>query len=238
MKTLLIALLLVVASGAAHAGFDSLYVISHADTTTIWHKNAESNCVSKFAFDVTFNHDTIVIVEKDTVGPLATCTCHFDLSVTTVNLVGNFVAMVYRQQLKIYRYPKDTLYFIGSVSFSISSPTLLPFFSVTGFQSKCFSVPVLVERKSFTLPEVSRVINHPNPFNSATNFWFILPSSQFVSLKIFDILGREVATAINGDLNSGEHAVQWNAAAFPSGIYIYRMTIGGVVQVGTMNYVK
>jgi hypothetical protein len=240
--------MLVVLCGSAHAGFDSLYVIAHGDTATIWHKNIESNCASKFAFDIVVNHDTIVIIERDTVGPHARCSCLFDLNVTVVNLFGNFVAMVYRQQLKIYDYPNDTIYFVGSTSFSMSSLNLLPYFSITGFQSGCNGVPVTVERKKASPPEMSRVINHPNPFNSSTNFRFIVPeahqpsaeifSSQFVSLKIFDLLGREVATLINGDLNPGEHSVQWNAANFPSGIYFYRMTVGNVVRAGKMNYVK
>lgn len=68
MKTLLTVLLLFVVYSSAFAGFDSLYVIAHGDTATIWHKNTESNCASKFAFHITVNHDTIVIVERDTVG--------------------------------------------------------------------------------------------------------------------------------------------------------------------------
>jgi hypothetical protein len=238
MKTLRTILMLVVLSASAYAGFDSLYVTTHGDTATIWHKNTVSNCASKFVFDVTVNHDTIVIVERDTVGPRANCICTFDLNVTVVNLLGNFVAMVYRQQLKIYDYPKDTVYLVGSTSFSISSLNMLPYFSITGFQSGCNGVPVTVERKSVFSPQISRVINHPNPFNSSTNFRFNVSSSQFVSLKIFDLLGREAATLINGDLNPGEHFAQWNAADFPSGIYFYRMTVGNVVQVGKMNYVR
>jgi hypothetical protein len=237
MKTVQTILLLVAVHGSTYAGFDSLYVIAHNDTATIWHKNAESNCASKFAFVVTVNHDTIVIVERDTVGPRAKCTCLFDLNVMIVNLLGNFTAMVYRQQLKIYGYSNDTTYFIGSTNFSIST-NLLPYFSIRGFQSECTGVPVTVEQKSVSPPEISRVINHPNPFNSSTNFRFIVSSSQFVTLKIFDLLGRGVATLINGELNPGEHSVQWNAANFPSGIYFYRMTVGDVVQVGKMNYMK
>lgn len=238
MKTLQTILLFVVAYGSAYAGFDSLYVIAHGDTATIWHKNTESNCASKFAFVVTVNLDTIVIIERDTVGPHARCSCLFDLKVTVVNLFGNFVAMVHRQQLKIYDYPIDTIYFVGSVSFSMSGPNMLPYFSITGFQSECNNVPVAVERKSVSPPEIGRVINHPNPFNTSTNFRIIVPTSQFVSLKIFDLLGREVATVINGDLNPGEHLAQWNATNLPGGIYFYRMRVGDVVQVGKMNYMK
>jgi hypothetical protein len=247
MKTLQTMFMLVVVCCSAHAGFDSLFVKIQGNSAVIWHKNTESNCGSKFFFDVITSHDTIVVVERDTVGPLANCSCLFDLSITIVNLEGTHVAMVYRQELKIHHYPKDTTYFIGSKTFTLPM-NILPYFSITGFQSGCGGVPVGVERKETSRMQSVRLINHPNPFNSSTNFRFVVPethqpsaeisSSQFVSLKVFDLLGREAATLINGDLNPGEHFVQWNAANFPSGIYFYRMTVGTVVQVGKMNYVK
>lgn len=74
--------------------------------------------------------------------------------------------------------------------------------------------------------------NHPNPFNAETKIRFTVPLSKgreralLTSLRVFDILGREVATLINGQLNPGNHEVQWNAADYPSGTYFYRLTAG------------
>jgi hypothetical protein len=68
--------------------------------------------------------------------------------------------------------------------------------------------------------------NYPNPFNPTTTFEFALPTASFTSFKIFDILGREVATITNEVLPAGSHSKVWNAAGFSSGIYFYTLRAG------------
>jgi hypothetical protein len=65
--------------------------------------------------------------------------------------------------------------------------------------------------------------NYPNPFNPTTNISFSLPSRSFVSLKVFDLMGREVATLVSEELSAGNHLRQWNAMDMPSGVYFYRL---------------
>ena len=69
--------------------------------------------------------------------------------------------------------------------------------------------------------------NYPNPFNPTTRIIFNIEKDETVSLKVFDILGREVATLINGKINSGKHELIWNASNLPSGVYIYRLQSDG-----------
>jgi hypothetical protein len=68
--------------------------------------------------------------------------------------------------------------------------------------------------------------NYPNPFNPSTTIEFQIPNSQFVSLKIYNILGEEVATLISKKLKAGSHTVRFNAAHLASGVYLYRLTAG------------
>ena len=68
--------------------------------------------------------------------------------------------------------------------------------------------------------------NYPNPFNPTTNIDFSLPQTQFVSLKVYDVLGKEVASLLNTTMSPGNHTVQWNAANTSSGVYFYRLTAG------------
>jgi hypothetical protein len=68
--------------------------------------------------------------------------------------------------------------------------------------------------------------NYPNPFNPSTNISFSLPSKTFVSLKILDITGREVAALVNKELPAGNHSKQWNAVHVSSGVYFYRLQTG------------
>lgn len=72
--------------------------------------------------------------------------------------------------------------------------------------------------------------NYPNPFNSSTRIFFSLPHRSEVTLNIFDILGREVAALLNGEVAAGEHSVIYDATNVPSGVYFYRLQAGGFVQ--------
>jgi hypothetical protein len=65
--------------------------------------------------------------------------------------------------------------------------------------------------------------NFPNPFNPTTTISYQLPVNSHVTLKVFDILGREVATLVNEQRSAGSYSVQWNASRFSSGVYLVRM---------------
>jgi hypothetical protein len=72
--------------------------------------------------------------------------------------------------------------------------------------------------------------NYPNPFNPSTTISFGLPSRSFVSLKVFDMIGREVAIIVSEELPSGNYSRQWNAAKMTSGIYFYRLQAGSYTE--------
>ncbi|MCX6141972.1 MAG: T9SS type A sorting domain-containing protein [Ignavibacteriales bacterium] len=72
--------------------------------------------------------------------------------------------------------------------------------------------------------------NYPNPFNPSTNISFSVPSNTFVTLKVFDALGREVAILVGEELSAGAYSRQWNAANVPSGVYFYRLGAGQFVE--------
>lgn len=68
--------------------------------------------------------------------------------------------------------------------------------------------------------------NYPNPFNPTTTISFNLPATSYVSLKVFDALGREVSVLLEEELSPGTYARQWNAVNAPSGLYLYRLQAG------------
>lgn len=72
--------------------------------------------------------------------------------------------------------------------------------------------------------------NYPNPFNPATAIIFSLPSQSFVSLKVFDELGREVAALLSEELPAGTYSQQWNASGLASGVYFYRLQAGSFAE--------
>jgi hypothetical protein len=71
---------------------------------------------------------------------------------------------------------------------------------------------------------------YPNPFNPSTAISFYLPSKLFVSLKVFNLLGREVATIISEELSADAYSRQWNAVGMPSGIYFCRLQAGSYTE--------
>jgi photosystem II stability/assembly factor-like uncharacterized protein len=72
--------------------------------------------------------------------------------------------------------------------------------------------------------------NYPNPFNPSTTIRYALPTRSNVSLTIFNLLGQKVATLVNGDVESGNHEVTFNAAGLASGVYFYRLQTPSFVQ--------
>jgi glucuronoarabinoxylan endo-1,4-beta-xylanase len=72
--------------------------------------------------------------------------------------------------------------------------------------------------------------NYPNPFNPTTTISYQLPAVSFVSLKVFNVLGQEVATLVDESRQAGTHKVQWDALGMPSGMYLYRLQAGTFLQ--------
>jgi hypothetical protein len=90
-----------------------------------------------------------------------------------------------------------------------------------------------------TLPsEVQLLQNFPNPFNPSTVLPFDLPEKSFVTLKVYNLLGSEVATLVNGTLDAGRHQIRFNASGLASGVYLYRLQAGNIVLTQRMVLLK
>ena len=70
--------------------------------------------------------------------------------------------------------------------------------------------------------------NYPNPFNPSTKIKFSVPQNSRVSLKIFDINGREVESLVNEELNPSSYEAEWDASKLSSGVYYYRLDVSGL----------
>ena len=94
------------------------------------------------------------------------------------------------------------------------------------------------EEEGFGKENFSLSQNYPNPFNPTTNIRFTLQQAGDVSLKVFNMLGQEVATLINGRVGSGLQTVQFDASDLASGVYLYRLQAGNKVQTNKMLLIK
>ena len=104
--------------------------------------------------------------------------------------------------------------------------------------------PIGIEPISSNIPESYMLFqNYPNPFNPVTKIKFSIPANangirELTSLKIYDILGSEIANPVNEILSAGEYEIEWFAENFPSGVYFYSLTNGNFSETGKMILLK
>ncbi len=99
-------------------------------------------------------------------------------------------------------------------------------------------------RKGGTLPSIqippsfSLQQNYPNPFNPTTRFEYTLPTAEHVTLRVYNVLGQEVATLVDDELDPGYKSISFDASSLPSGIYFYRLQAGNFTAVKKMILAK
>ncbi len=102
-----------------------------------------------------------------------------------------------------------------------------------------FTTGVGVNPIGLEIPKVySLSQNYPNPFNPSTKINFALPKQGFVTLKIYDVLGREVRTLVNEVKSAGNFTVDFNASEYSSGVYFYKLESNGFSDIKRMMLIK
>ena len=108
---------------------------------------------------------------------------------------------------------------------------------INGFNTT--GIYTAIENGGATIPlEYKLSQNYPNPFNPSTQINYQIPKTSNVKLSIFNALGQEVSVLINESQNAGNHNIEWNASAFPSGIYFYRLETESFVSNMKMVLIK
>ncbi len=100
------------------------------------------------------------------------------------------------------------------------------------------NTPVSVEDIREIIEEYSLEQNYPNPFNPSTKITFQIPESGLVSLKIYDVLGIEIATLLNEEKDPGKYEIDFNASHLSSGIYFYTLRAGAFINTKKMILIK
>ena len=238
MKLFLSFVSLIFVANSSFAKDDSVFVKIQTDTVQIWNTDVSANCASRFSLMTEITGNRIVLTECDTLGPLADCFCIYDLhSALTGLTAGHYSVAVYRQEQKKYFYEKDTTIFIDSLEFTLGSSSSLPK-SVVSNQSVCHTASSI--DKEETNPETFLLLsNYPNPFNPSTVISYQLVVGGFVSLKVYDILGNEIAALVNEVQKPGKYAVGFNTSnKLSSGIYFSRLTVDGLARIRKMVVLK
>jgi len=111
--------------------------------------------------------------------------------------------------------------------------------SVGGIASWFFDNTLVVDDRDPSLPgEITLNQNYPNPFNPTTTFSFRIPQASYVSLKVYDILGMEVQTLVDGRQGAGEYRLTFEGSSLASGVYIYRLIVNSNIATRKMLLVR
>jgi len=216
-------------------GKDSLFVAVQQDTIYLWDMAACAYCSATFDLHVTRSADTIYVVQTDTAGQLATCGCVFNLRASITGLPrGTYWIAVYRDLLKKYGYSDDVHQFIGALQCQYE-PATSPALSWNSYQSGCSPSSVPLQERRAVPGEFALLQIYPNPFNPSATVQFRTTRTEYVVIKIFDILGREVQTLLAENATPGLHALTFAMAKDSnSGIYFCRMVAGSFSQTRAM----
>ena len=114
----------------------------------------------------------------------------------------------------------DTLFIVSNASITLTKVTLSGSGTLTAVSQTKPDIP-----KSYGISQ-----NYPNPFNPTTMIDYQLPLNSYVTLKVYDILGREVAILINGKQNVGYYSTTFNGTKLTSGVYFYMLQAGSFIE--------
>ncbi|MBN1407792.1 MAG: glycoside hydrolase family 127 protein [Calditrichaceae bacterium] len=144
-----------------------------------------------------------------------------DAKLRTVNISGVWNVMDFKNTE--YRIPNSTIEGKDTISAKFQAPS-------NGYAGGVFYIRLLRKegatgiKQGMNQPQLFKLYqNYPNPFNPSTLISYQLPANAFVTLKVYDILGKEVKTLINEKQDTGSHSVQFNASNFANGVYFYRL---------------
>jgi hypothetical protein len=110
---------------------------------------------------------------------------------------------------------------------------------VQAFYDSNFGYPIVtVEDEQHIVSNFKLEQNYPNPFNPSTTIKYQIPELGFVTLKIFDVLGKEIETLVNEEKQTGTYEITWNAESLPTGVYFYRLQAEDFVETNKMVLMK
>lgn len=187
----------------------------NADIGESWELPGYFNCSYGLEITLIGNHDTIVTP----LGTFYNC-LHFRHS--QICMDAGIIDTWFAKGIGKVRYL--AIYFVGMGDFKLENYNIVT--SIDNQQKK----PGI---KSFDLSQ-----NYPNPFNPTTRIRYQIPDAGFVSIKVYNVLGKEMATLVNEYKSAGNYQVGFNASNLPSGIYLYQLKTGNYIGTKKMILIK
>ncbi len=195
-----------------------------------YYNNGNYDMDDYFSFTVQSQYDTVFVrTDSDSL---------LEVDLNLYNSTGSLLAHAGAygtSEILTYEHLQPGTYYVNATRFSgygaygILVSNLRPTFSVMG---------IATEQLSFIPKEYSLNQNFPNPFNPSTTIKYALPKSSKVTIKVYDIIGHEIATLVDGEQKAGNHSVEFDAVGLPTGVYLYVLKSGSFVQSRKMMLLK
>jgi agmatine deiminase len=159
-----------------------------------------------------------------------TTVAYSQLSMTSA--ADTFKAYIPAQPLSTNVY-----YYISAISNSSKTVTK-PYTAPSGYFRFTVTNSTAINNEDEIVKEFNLYQNYPNPFNPVTNIRFTIAKSGFTVLKVYDVMGKEVASLVNSKLEAGKYSVNFNASNLSSGIYFYKIVSGDFSDVKKIALIK
>jgi hypothetical protein len=220
-------------------GDSDMDVIATAQDAIVWYENAGGTPIS-------WNKDTI---DSNLPGAFVVDTADFDLDsdldLVATGFTANIVVWYENTSTGLSKHIIDANLAGANTVFTADiDGNIYPDVFATGTyanQVVWYENPFLdgIKRLQEIVPAGwSLLQNYPNPFNPTTNIEFSIPKSEFVTLKVYNTLGEEVATLVSDRLTVGSYSYEWDASNLASGVYLYRLQAGEYVETKKMILVR
>jgi hypothetical protein len=156
---------------------------------------------------------------------------------TTATFMPEYTSSLARSAINSYTLQAGTTYIVVNSIYGTSMNTGAFKDSVWG-PGVITVLTAISENGNFIPTKYSLKQNYPNPFNPVTKINFDIPKQGFVTLKIYDMLGREIKTLVNGIKQSGYYSVDFDASEFASGVYFYKLQTDEFSDIKKMILIK
>ena len=211
--------------------FKFSFIVTVIFFALIFNANADTLTVQVGSGGNNFSTQTLNVVVGDFIKwvhvfGLHTITCDPNINVSTQLPTG----------AQTWNQPMDNgQTFIYEIQVAGTYDYICIFHYLLGMTGTIIAQPLNVNIISQQVPESYELSqNYPNPFNPSTSIRFSLPSSSFTTLKIFNLIGQEVATLVNENLNAGTYEATLDGANLTSGIYFYKISAEGYTKTKKM----
>jgi hypothetical protein len=198
-------------------------------TVIVINKGIWANCASKFEADLAICEDHLSIIERDTSYNKAYCECTFNFETRIDSLPNGFYTLnIYREFLKQYSYPKDTVIFIGSATILIDKYSgIFPVEYMTN-QSDCYDQTGI--DNNYIKTKLNQPELYPNPAKDFTSIKFYSNESGNADFGIYTSSGINIVNYYFKNINVGNNVKELILKDINPGIYIIRISVNGRIN--------